>query len=84
MQITNVLISKLINLDENLALKFSGYSKNSFIRNSLKVFEYFYHGLPWFLIVIGSCLIMSNVNKLKILFLGKKNFTKMAALFYFI
>ncbi len=76
MQLTNVLSSRLQSLDENLALKFSVYSQNRSFRNSLKVFEYIFHGLPWFLFVIGSCLIVNNVDKLRTLFLGKlkKNF----------
>jgi hypothetical protein len=61
----------IINTDENLSIKFSYYCKNNVrLRNLLIIFEYIFHGVPWFLLC-GILFWINEYNKALILFFGK-------------
>lgn len=66
----STIANRIINIDEYLAKKFAKYSKNESLRKSLLVFEYIFHGVPWFLIVISSCFLFDDPRKAVILFAG--------------
>jgi hypothetical protein len=65
-------MESIISLDEKLARSISFSIKNRNLRRLLLIFEYFFHGVPWFLMSIIAYLYSNNelASKAAIVFVG--------------
>ena len=69
-------LNKIKEIDEIIALKCAFFYENKNLSNFFKLFEYVFHGVPWFLCVLLTYFFASEYFAAKafILLIGKTYF----------